>query len=291
MKEVYLREPTIPAKKAQTPKTLTLATYNLWNGRVGMSMYEFIAGHPEVDIWCFQEVNSNLTHTIDDDMAMSDMFEELRRRLPNFLAMHAPVIHYSPDTYGGSFSTQYGISMFARISLPMVEYSQILLNGHFHERIFLPGSNEDHIRTLQKMSFIWPDTGKRLNVINYHGVWHKAPPGKSAKMDTPERLRISKRIRGIIEDCDGDVVLAGDFNLDPNTESIKIIRGDDLQDLIADNNITSTRSNLYTKPEFPFADYMFVSRSLHVNSFEVPNVEYSDHLPLICTLALEANSA
>ena len=285
MSEVFKKLPGIPPKRAKTPESIVIATYNLWNGRGGEGIFEFVSSHPEVDIWCFQDVNSSLTHQVDDFGAISDMLETLRLTLPNFLPMHAPVLHYSPETYSGNFSTQYGISMFARITLPMVEYSQILLNGHFHERIFLRGDATDHVRSVQKMSFKWPDTDRQLTVFNYHGIWEKAPPGMSSKGDSPERIMVAKKIRALIDQSKQSTVIVGDFNLEPNTQSIAIIAGNDMQDLIKNYDIKTTRSSIYTKKEHPFADYVFVSNDLQVTNFHLPDVNYTDHLPLITKIS------
>jgi len=287
MKKTIMNVPDIPPKKAETPNSLVIATYNLWQGRGGVGIYDFIKAHPEVDIWCFQEVRSSLEHTIDDSGSICDMFESLRRTLPNFLPMHAPVLHFSQDTHNCEYPTQYGISMFVRISLPMVEYSQVLVNGHFHDRIFLEEDTKDHVRTIQKMSFEWPDTGRQLTVLNYHGIWEKAPTGLSSKQDNPERIEVATKIRAIIDQSVGSTVIAGDFNLEPDTKSISIIAGNDMQDLIKDYGIKTTRSTLYQKKQFPFADYVFVSKDLKVEDFYVPEVNYSDHLPLITKISFK----
>ena len=76
-------------------------------------------------------------------------------------------------------------------------------------------------------------------------------------------------------------ILCGDFNLLPDTQSLAILETEcNLVNLIKTHNIPTTRSPLYLKPE-KFADYTLVSRDIEVKHFEVPNVEVSDHLPMI----------
>jgi endonuclease/exonuclease/phosphatase family metal-dependent hydrolase len=83
-------------------------------------------------------------------------------------------------------------------------------------------------------------------------------------------------------------VLIGDFNLLPETESVRLLEAG-LSNLVIERAIPSTRSRLNpyygTPQEQPHADYAFISPGLRVTGFEVPDVAISDHLPLILDLA------
>lgn len=77
------------------------------------------------------------------------------------------------------------------------------------------------------------------------------------------------------------MVLCGDFNLLPDTESIRIIEQARLKNLITENGIVSTRTSHYTRAD-KFADYIFVSQqNVEVKSFNVLPDEVSDHSPLV----------
>jgi len=83
---------------------------------------------------------------------------------------------------------------------------------------------------------------------------------------------------------DGEKILCGDFNLNPNTQSVSILdRG--MKNLIKNFKITSTRSSLYKKDE-KFADYMIVSNGINIVNFKVKEDLVSDHLPLYLEFAL-----
>jgi endonuclease/exonuclease/phosphatase family metal-dependent hydrolase len=89
-------------------------------------------------------------------------------------------------------------------------------------------------------------------------------------------------------------MVMGDFNLLPETESVRKIERAGYRNLISEFAITTTRGSLVKKmhPEYgvgPFgfqeyADYAFVTPGIRVGSFEVPDVPVSDHLPLILTI-------
>lgn len=113
----------------------------------------------------------------------------------------------------------------------------------------------------------------------------KAYPG--SKLDSPVRLEQTRAILEAIRSMKstGPLLICGDFNLLPTTESIRMI-AESMQDLVTMFEIPSTRSriNLYygTPQEQHFADFVFASADVDVMSFSVPqDVEVSDHLPLL----------
>jgi endonuclease/exonuclease/phosphatase family metal-dependent hydrolase len=81
--------------------------------------------------------------------------------------------------------------------------------------------------------------------------------------------------------------LIGDFNLLPETESVRLLAAG-LRNLVIERAIPSTRSRLNpyygTPQEQPHADYAFTSPGLQVADFQVPDAEISDHLPMILDL-------
>ncbi len=93
-----------------------------------------------------------------------------------------------------------------------------------------------------------------------------------------------KKVKEIFTSFKGPKILCGDFNLRPDTESIKMLESD-MKNLIIEYGVTSTRSNLHTRLE-KFADYIMASDDVRVNNFEVINKHVSDHLPLLLEFAV-----
>ena len=73
-------------------------------------------------------------------------------------------------------------------------------------------------------------------------------------------------------------MLCGDFNLRPDTESIRMIEKE-MINLVTKHNVTSTRTSLYKKTE-RFADFVFLSHNVKEIDFKVLPDEVSDHSPL-----------
>lgn len=121
-------------------------------------------------------------------------------------------------------------------------------------------------------------------MCNIHG---RSRPGD--KLDIPERIEQS---RGIVEHLDQfrdyPIIIAGDFNLMPQTRSIKMIEQAGFRNLIKDFGVTDTRGPINRRKYLGseegiqnFADYTFVSNKVRILGFDVPQVAVSDHLPMI----------
>ncbi len=106
-----------------------------------------------------------------------------------------------------------------------------------------------------------------------HGLWN----GKG-KTDTEDRILQSQRIKKFMSTIHNPIILCGDFNLHPETDSLKML-DENMANLIKTHNITSTRSQYYPKEE-KFADYILVSSDIKVKEFKVMQEPVSDHLPL-----------
>lgn len=83
----------------------------------------------------------------------------------------------------------------------------------------------------------------------------------------------------------GIKIVGGDFNLFPETKSIKMWEEIGYRNLIKEYGIKTTR-NEYAWRNYPnnkhyFSDYVFVDPSVKVTNFDVPEMTISDHLPMI----------
>ena len=120
---------------------------------------------------------------------------------------------------------------------------------------------------------------KVWNIASIHGV---ARPGE--KSDNPKRLEQSNGIIEYMSKIEEAKIIGGDFNLDKNTESVKMFEKNGYRNLIEEYKIEMTRNHLawdvWHNVQL-WADFLFVSLDVKVKSFEVPKNEVSDHLPLI----------
>lgn len=128
--------------------------------------------------------------------------------------------------------------------------------------------------------------GSLIHILNYHGVSRPKD-----KLDTPERLNQSQKIMSHYAKIGGPRILIGDFNFLPSTQSYESIRGGEYRELVIDNGIPTTRNELYWSQrglDHKYSDYCFVSPEIYAESFLVPSIQVSDHLPLILEFSLAA---
>lgn len=120
--------------------------------------------------------------------------------------------------------------------------------------------------------------GTQLHLLNTQGIW-----GKDGE-DSPRRLAMSETILAEVGDY-APLVLAGDFNLQPHTQTIKNIEGK-LVNVFKDSAETSFNLQRKDLEQFPgyataVVDMFFVSHDVRVVKKSMPQVDISDHLPLV----------
>lgn len=238
---------------------MKLMTLNLWGGHVYDPLMKFLEEHRDVDIFCFQEVYHNATSKITDEerFIALDIFNDIARILPEHEGYFRPAVN-----------GVYGLATFVKKSVSVIEEGDsAIYTNHAYS-----GVGPAHSRIMQ-----WLRVGDGSNqyfIANVHGLWN----GKG-KSDTPNRLLQSKNIRNTLDRVEQPVILCGDFNLRPDTESLRYLeRG--MRNLIKEYQVTSTRTSYYPKPE-KFADYVLASPDVKVSSFNKLCDEVSDHSPLL----------
>jgi len=124
--------------------------------------------------------------------------------------------------------------------------------------------------------------GTELNIFNIHGIWDL-----DGDNDSERRLAMSK---AVVDAVSGKkhVVLAGDTNVKPETKTIRNIEKH-LTSVFKDELMTSFNMRRKNNPGYASAvvDMMFVSQDFKVLEHVCPNIDISDHLPLIATLEFD----
>lgn len=252
-------QPVDAYRMARQPTYMKLITLNIWGGHIRQPLLDFIEAHQDIDIFCLQEVYSKAAHTIcslDGFEVGLDIFSDIQAHLPNHQGLFKPVVN-----------SAYGIGMFVKNGLQILSEGEVQIHANSN----YPGMGPTHQRNLQWVRF--QAHNQAYTVANVHGLWNG-----QGKTDTHERITQSKNIKDFLNSCEGSKILCGDFNLKPDTESVKILEVG-MTNLIKTHQVTSTRTSFYDKDE-KFADYVFVSPEISVNHFEVMKDEVSDHAPL-----------
>jgi endonuclease/exonuclease/phosphatase (EEP) superfamily protein YafD len=118
---------------------------------------------------------------------------------------------------------------------------------------------------------------EEITICNFHGMSRPID-----KLDSRGRDNQTRELISFAEGA-GPIVIGGDFNMFPDTDSIRQFTSEGFEDLIAVYGIINTRNELAWNrhpgsPQF-YSDYVF-SRACTVSGFVVPYLLVSDHLPL-----------
>lgn len=239
---------------------MKIISLNTWSGVVWDPLQAFFSTYKDVDVFCLQEIYHNAEDKEEEKHPSLDMKLDIYERITEILK----------DTHEGYFraahSDYYGNAIFLRKGIEVQEEGEVFI--HINNE---PKKRGGHSRNLH---YVRVDlNGKPTVIVNLHGLWNGM-----GKTDTEDRLEQSRRIKNFVQSRSEQIIVVGDFNLEPTTESLAIA-GEGLRNLIKDFCITSTRTSFYEK-EGKFADYALVSPSLEVIDFKVLPEEVSDHAAL-----------
>jgi len=229
---------------------------NTWHSTMRDELYNYVKTHlSTTDIFCFQEARE------EDRELYAGLFAK-------DFTLHA-VKRTNPIT-----DSEYGNALYVRSTIPVTASGAIF-------------EYETGARDIGLASYVTLDIeGAKVTVCGIHGV-----PLPAHKLDTPARIYQSQTLIDTFEGQDA-VVIGGDFNLLPSTKSVQLFEAHGYRNLIRDFEIPTTRNRIVFE-KFPdnmqlYADYAFVSKSLSVKGFIVPEVIVSDHQPL--ELEVEPNA-
>jgi endonuclease/exonuclease/phosphatase family metal-dependent hydrolase len=251
---------------------MKIITLNIWAGKVFEPLMDFLKTHAnDVDVFCFQEVFHTETNLIDSRGVRANLFAEIAKALPHHTGYFAAVqdnFDYEGPT---DYHLRFGNATFVRNTIPVVQQGHRFVHLR---RNALKDLSERWKYMPRMVQYTQIETAKGpATIFNFHGMWDKA-----GKIDTPERIQQCKNVRACMDAFPNyRKILCGDFNVLPQTETLAPFH--DMQNLVTDFNITSTRSNLYTKPD-KFADYMFASHDIQIRDFKTLLDEVSDDLGL-----------
>jgi len=237
---------------------MKLLQLNIWAGMIYKPLLKFLKENKNIDIFCFQEISNGEDLPEHVKNANPEMLSALKKILPEY------------DYYFSPFQkNEMGIGMFVSKKINVERLDETFV---FRWHDAMEGKD---IKTLGRSAQLVEFTKNKIkySIINFHGLWNG-----QGKWDTQDRILQSEKLKRFINTAKGKVILAGDFNLLPETKSLKILEKG-MVNLVSKFNIQDTRGELYKK-ELRFADYILVSSDVKVLDFKVLSETVSDHLPL-----------
>jgi len=249
---------------------MKIITLNTWGGRGGREkLLDFFKQSTEIDVFCLQEIwAAPYEHLEGASMGglKTSNRDVMTRGMQDISATLLDHVSY----FRPHHLENYGLQMLIKKTLTVMGEGEVFVYKH---KGYIPeGDVGNHARNIQFITL--ETTNNPITIINFHGLWN----GKG-KGDSEDRLRQSDNIIQFMKNLSNPYIMCGDFNLLPESQSLKKFEEFGLRNLIKEFKITSTRTSHYTKPE-KFADYILVSNGIKVKDFKVLPHEVSDHAPL-----------
>ena len=262
---------------------MKLVSLNTWGGCLFQPLLNFIKDSADdTDVFCFQEMLDTPGKSTSASSPNTRLFSKISNVLPDFTGFFAAAQdNYEPIANGWSEAC-LGLAIFVRNEYTVRAKGDFFIDNERNSFV-----RPDYTTMPHNLSYIQLNIGEHLlTICNVYGAsW------PTNKLDSPERLLQSQKILDFVLNQQGEKIIAGDFNLLPNTKSISMFEENGFRNLIKDFNISTTRGSTIKKlkPEFglgehgwqEFADYTFISSGIKPVQFTVPDIPISDHLPMI----------
>jgi endonuclease/exonuclease/phosphatase family metal-dependent hydrolase len=232
---------------------------NIWGGKLGKQIVELLE-RERPDIVCFQEAielpgNENFFFASLGEILSKTNFE---------------YTFFSPSFAFWLMNRKLEWGNVILSHVPFVATDVVFTRGEFTDDFDLL-ENDYNMRNLQRATILHNKTP--LHILNHHG--HHV---KQHKMGDEETMRQCKMIADYIGELEGEVVLCGDFNLAPHSESLEQLNALLVNHCI-EAEVRTTRTQLTHKTEV--CDYIFTSKNLSTKSFRVLPDIASDHSALV----------
>lgn len=266
---------------------LQIMSLNGWGGTLYSDLLPYLS-QALPDVLCLQEV----VHTPESDKdwltyrdgnhvlpQRANFFRDVCEALPEHVAVFCPAAQGVLWDDDKSVPSQWGLATFVHRSFPIIGQVQ----GFVHKGYSADGYGE-HPRSRSAHGVRVYDyaSDRAVSITQMHGL-----RDLKGKMDTPDRLAQAKRLLKIsqaISEPEDLRVICGDFNVEPDSETIRLLEADGLVELVKHYGVETTRNSYYKKPG-KFADYMLIDQIEQISNFQVlQKPEVSDHCPLVLTL-------
>lgn len=205
--------------------------------------------------------------------------------------------YYTPDVVGlvevDSGSYRSGRNCQAEMIANALGYSHIVEtkygNGRLHNRVPVLNKQSNAILTRQEINnhqFHYFDEGVKRLVIQaeinsvYFFIVHLS-------LKYRHRQYQLSRLHRLVKNVDKPVIIGGDFNTFRGSTELELF--------LAASGLQSANAN--GSPSHPShsphrqLDFILHSPELRVNSFAIPDIQLSDHSPLICDFSFTASAS
>lgn len=229
----------------------------------------------DYDIILLQEV---LFAHEESCFSIAKVGNEILNAFKDYNSSYSPLFIANGQTINGELvfdfggKAEQGMMILCKQKL-LSSNNEFYYNEYRYEYDWTNFKEKDWCRSLQNNKILINDN--EMQVINIHGYY------SYDKIDKEQTIKQSEYIVTRLEQ-DKPIILAGDFNVQPFTKSIKIIN-EKMINLIDQYQIKATRpsfKNNLDKGDL-VCDYVFVNDKIKVNDFYSIDTKLTDHFALV----------
>jgi endonuclease/exonuclease/phosphatase family metal-dependent hydrolase len=257
--------------------SLNVAAFETNNSLISSFLFK-----QKLDILCLQEVADKVDPFVNPDFISKNHIDRATKDLKYSVFGKTWVIkdfHLKNFHQKESFDFDFGgflkVGNYIRTRFKIIKKANVyVLRNSPIETTDWSTWPKNQVKAVQVVDLQLPNS-KKLRILNHHGIWIRE------KIGNEETLKACKQILGLAKEVDYPTIIVGDFNLFPDTPSMKVFYKDFIS-LVDKYNISTTRpkSNELSNLKRNVVDYILVSKGVKVNSFAVLDSDVSDHLPL-----------
>jgi endonuclease/exonuclease/phosphatase family metal-dependent hydrolase len=250
--------------------TIKLVSLNLWHGTLIEECVEFLE-QQNADIVLLQEVHNGLDTNLPPRLRSLNIILD-KLNYPNHVYAQALLFNHPEGKIPN------GNAILSKYKIATSDF--LFFNEGFNPAYDdIPENYPRYPRVLQHAQ-LEADAGE-LNVYNFHGVWDLDGDNYSER-----RRETSEKIIDAIKSKQ-NVLLGGDTNAKPTNQAIKNIE-EHLKSVFGTTLKSTFNMRRKDNPGYATAavDMLFVSPHIKILSKDCPDVDISDHLPVIATLEI-----
>lgn len=235
-----------------------------------------------LDILCLQEVSAKIDVSANPDFVSKKSIDKVTKNLKYSLfgitwiikEFHLKNFH-KKENFDYHFGGFLKAGNYLKTRFKVIKKANVFVQKGSLMPTDWSSWPKEQSKAVQVVDLELPNS-KKLRVLNYHGIWTREKNGNEMT------LKACQKILDLAKEVDYATIIVGDFNLFPDTPSMRVFYND-FTSLVDKYNILTTRpkSNELSHLKRNVVDYVLVSKDIKVNSFMVLDSEASDHLPLI----------
>lgn len=243
---------------------------NIWEGQLIERCADFLAAQ-DADIVMLQEVNNAEDENLPVELASLKFLQD---------RLNYPYADYAVTMLINRSGIKVPTGNAILSKFPAVESWHSFLYGSFYPNYLDIPENYPKLPSILQHAVL-ETSGKQINVFNLHGVWDLDGDNYSDR----RQQMAQKTIRAI--NSIPNVLLGGDTNAKPTNQVIKDI-GQHLTSVFGESLKSTFNMRRKDNPGYATAavDMLFVNPHIKILEKQCPDVDISDHLPLVATLEI-----